>query len=293
MDVSLDSVAESLGLPYPISPPMQVKFHTYDKKIISGLDWGGNGPPVIFLHGGMLTARTWDLVCSLLRDRYHCLALDIRGHGDSDWFDEYTIPDCVADTIGVIEQSGWKEAHLVGMSLGGAVAAYTTLSEAGFKKLSLTMVDVAPNIEFEKSSRLRDFIAGDYVKNGAEALLVHARSLGARGTDEQLLYRYNCMIKQNQDKTWSWKSDNRKRPDFPHILKYLNNLNSRAYELTLPCLVIRGGLSQILTKSAAEDFVSRCPDARFKVVENAGHSVQEDNPIGLAKVLEEFWCRVA
>src|SRR5207249_1787950 len=50
------------------------------------LDWGTPGqPPVLFLHGGSLTAHTWDLVCLALRQRYHCQALDLRGHGDSGW----------------------------------------------------------------------------------------------------------------------------------------------------------------------------------------------------------------
>src|SRR5438552_15884787 len=52
------------------------------------LDWGGRGTPVLFLHGGGLTAHTWDLVCLALRSEYRCLALDLRGHGDSEWSPE-------------------------------------------------------------------------------------------------------------------------------------------------------------------------------------------------------------
>ena len=49
------------------------------------LDWGGNGHPIVFLHGGGLNAHTWDVVALMLRDRYRCIALDQRGHGDSEW----------------------------------------------------------------------------------------------------------------------------------------------------------------------------------------------------------------
>src|ERR671918_719277 len=50
------------------------------------LDWGSRGKrPILFLHGGGLSAHTWDLVCLALRPDYHCLALDQRGHGDTDW----------------------------------------------------------------------------------------------------------------------------------------------------------------------------------------------------------------
>src|ERR1700749_4658511 len=49
------------------------------------LDWGGSGHPILFLHGGGLNAHTWDVVALMLRDRYRCVALDQRGHGDSEW----------------------------------------------------------------------------------------------------------------------------------------------------------------------------------------------------------------
>src|SRR3954452_13087515 len=50
------------------------------------LDWGTSGrPPIVFLHGGGQTAHTWDFVCLALRAGHHCVALDQRGHGDSEW----------------------------------------------------------------------------------------------------------------------------------------------------------------------------------------------------------------
>ena len=53
------------------------------------LDWGIKGlPPVVFLHGGGLNAHTWDIVCAALRRERHCLALDQRGHGESEWSPE-------------------------------------------------------------------------------------------------------------------------------------------------------------------------------------------------------------
>src|ERR1700730_12490940 len=49
------------------------------------LDCGGDGHPIVFLHGGGLNAHTWDVVALMLHERYRCVALDQRGHGDSDW----------------------------------------------------------------------------------------------------------------------------------------------------------------------------------------------------------------
>src|SRR2546423_5735877 len=66
------------------------------------VDWGAaSGMPLLFLHGGGLTCRTWDLVCLALRDRYRCLALDLRGHGDSEWDrdGDYDIDAIAADVF--------------------------------------------------------------------------------------------------------------------------------------------------------------------------------------------------
>src|SRR5207237_1043758 len=66
------------------------------------VDWGAaNGMPLLFLHGGGLTCRTWDLLCLSLRERYQCLALDLRGHGDSEWAadGDYDVDAIAADVF--------------------------------------------------------------------------------------------------------------------------------------------------------------------------------------------------
>src|SRR5271165_4559745 len=52
-------------------------------------DWDGDGPPLVMLHGLTGHARTWDDTAAALSDRYHVLALDQRGHGDTDWAPRY------------------------------------------------------------------------------------------------------------------------------------------------------------------------------------------------------------
>ena len=67
-----------------IVPPVDryVRLHG---RLVHFLDWGGLGQPMLFLHGLGLTAHTWNLVCLALRPAYRCYAVDLRGHGDSDW----------------------------------------------------------------------------------------------------------------------------------------------------------------------------------------------------------------
>src|SRR5437899_5549092 len=101
------------------------------------LDWGTSGQrPILFLHGGALTAHTWDLCCLALRDEFHCMALDQRGHGDSDWAPDadYSIGAQREDVRGFAEAMGLGQFVLVGMSMGAinglayAIAYPETLS---------------------------------------------------------------------------------------------------------------------------------------------------------------------
>jgi pimeloyl-ACP methyl ester carboxylesterase len=285
----LSLVAAKLQLPPPGPGPADLTFIGAHGNRLHALDWGGEGPPVLFLHGGALTAHTWDLACLQLRAAYRCLCLDLRGHGDSDWTDSYRVEDYAQDAIAVIEAMGWQRPHLVGMSLGGVTAAYAALAARGFRPASLTLVDVAPGVAFDETERMREFIGGDTVRQGVRALVEEARRLGARGDDAALIYRYATLVRENPDGSWGWKRDSRRPPDFPHILAKLEALTERAAEFIWPCLVVRGGLSRILSDEAAAAFAASCPDGRWQVVENAGHSVQEDNPSGLAEALTDFW----
>src|SRR5438034_10030481 len=89
------------------------------------LDWGNPQlPHVVLLHGGSLTAHTWDMAALLLRDKYHLVALDQRGHGDTDWTPDNQLDRdngelMLEDTRQFIEHLGYDRLSLVGMSMGG------------------------------------------------------------------------------------------------------------------------------------------------------------------------------
>ena len=126
------------------------------------LDWGTKGlRPILFLHGGALTAHTWDLCCLALRGEFHCVALDQRGHGDSDWAPDadYSIGAQREDIRGFADRLGLDRFALVGQSMGAinglafAVAHPERLS-------ALVMIDAGPEVRRRGSSRIRDFVNG-------------------------------------------------------------------------------------------------------------------------------------
>jgi esterase len=111
------------------------------------LDWGGSGVPILFLHGGGINAHTWDCVAVMLRERYRCIALDQRGHGDSEWSPvvDYRVAAHVGDIEGLIEATKLDRPIVVGQSMGGINAiAYATRHSDRMR--AMVIVDVAPEI---------------------------------------------------------------------------------------------------------------------------------------------------
>ena len=83
---------------------------------LSALHWSGRGVPLLLLHGGALSAHTWDLVCMALGDDAECVALDLPGHGHSGWLDSYSIDSIVSDVGQFVDRLGWPTLHIGGMS---------------------------------------------------------------------------------------------------------------------------------------------------------------------------------
>ena len=88
------------------------------------LDWGGEALPLLLcIHGYAQNAHSWDFTALALRDRYRVLALDLRGHGDSQWAPDgdYTQPGYLADLEAFIDAVAPGPLVVVGLSLGGSV----------------------------------------------------------------------------------------------------------------------------------------------------------------------------
>src|SRR5262245_40698091 len=112
------------------------------------LDWGREDePPLLLLHGGAQTAHSWDEVAPDLARDHHVLALDQRGHGDTDWAPggRYRREDFVGDIGRFLDDRRWPVATIMALSLGGlnAIAFAATHPE---RMTGLIVVDVTPTI---------------------------------------------------------------------------------------------------------------------------------------------------
>lgn len=135
------------------------------------LDWGNEGArPLLFLHGGGLTAHTFDLVCLALRTDYRCLALDQRGHGDSEWspVEDYGTATHAADIAAFIEAFDLTGLVMVGMSMG-ALNAIHYAADHGDRLAALILIDAGPELQAEGSARIRSFMSEAQECGGARS----------------------------------------------------------------------------------------------------------------------------
>ncbi|MEU4704352.1 alpha/beta fold hydrolase [Nonomuraea dietziae] len=287
MIAALTDLAAALGVTiHDPAPPREIGFSRSGCRL-HGFDWGGTGAPVILLHGGGLTAHTWDLVCLGLRGAARLVALDLRGHGDSDWSDDYRIDTMAADVVAAADHLGFDRVRLVGMSLGGVIAAHVADARPDLVE-RLVLIDVAPGVDFDSTRRVRDFMAGLGPVRDLETVVEAAMRVNPQADRASVAYRMSTLFRRAPDGDWVPKGDLRP-PDFPAILAVIDRL---ADQLTkTPVLLVRGGRSRVLPQAAAERLVGQIPDGRLVVVPDAGHNVQEDNPAALTTALRAFLTR--
>ena len=256
------------------------------------LDWGKEGQrPILFLHGGALTAHTWDLCCLALRDEFHCLALDQRGHGDTDWAPDanYSISAQREDVKGFAEALGLDRFVLVGMSMGAinglayAIAYPETLS-------ALVLIDAGPNVRRPGSRRIRDFVNGGAEPESLEAIIDRALSFNPRR--DPVILRRSLMhnLRRQDDGHWVWKYDRRRFQGMggdQHAAER-RGLADGLTSVACPTLVVRGGESDVFHDEDAERLAAGLPDGRWVKIPRAGHTVQGDNPKDLVAALREF-----
>jgi pimeloyl-ACP methyl ester carboxylesterase len=256
------------------------------------LDWGTKGlRPILFLHGGALTAHTWDLCCLALRDEFHCLALDQRGHGDTDWAPDadYSIGAQREDIRGFADRLGLDRFVLVGQSMGAinGLAFAVTHPE---RLSALVMIDAGPEVRRRGSSRIREFVNGGEKPETLEEIIERALSFNPR-RDPQILRRslmHN--LRPQPDGSWSWKYDRSRfqRLDQDTHLAERRRLADNLANVTCPALVVRGAESDVFHQDDAERLAQNFPDGRQITIAQAGHTVQGDNPKDLVAALREF-----
>lgn len=248
-------------------------------------------PTILMLHGGGQNRHSWHKTGQILAGRgYHVVALDTRGHGDSDRSPnaDYAIETLTADALSVIDAIG-RPVALIGASMGG-LTGIMVADQAGPQRVSkLVLVDVVPRYEKDGSARIRDFMLShidgfDSLEQAAEAVAEYLPHRTKPRSPEGL--KKNLRLRDGRW-YWHWDPAMMSKPGDDPALR-TEKLESAAIGLQIPILLIRGKLSDVVSTEGVDDFLSKVPGARFVELSGAGHTAAGDDNDAFSAAVVEF-----
>lgn len=275
------------------------------------LEWSREGVPLLFVHGFGNEAHVWDDLAPAVAPYYRTLALDLRGHGDSDRDPEarYDYDFHVADLEAVTAALGIDRLVLVGHSLGGRIAMLFA-GRHPERMAGLVIVDSAPELDPRGTVRIQLDVqrggaggaaaaggGGPSFASEAEYRELLARNYPAAGREQLhrlarhgLRPRADGRLEPKLDPAWfrgrqvAGEAEMREREG--RITRALWEALGR---VPCPALVIRGAASDVVSADVADRMAEEAlGQGRLVVIPRAGHSVMVDNPEACRDALTAF-----
>lgn len=256
-------------------------------------DWDGNGAPLVMLHGLSGHARTWDHTAAALSDRYHVLALDQRGHGDTDWAPQYGLGPMAEDLLGFLDALDLPEVTLMGLSMGGLVS-FVFAARHPERVTRAVIMDIGPEIAPAGSANVASSLAAKDIFSSEDEAFAQARAANPRPADATLRHRVRHNLRAQRDGTLTFKYDNALRRN-PRALFDLtpDQLWADWRALTCPVLLVRGEDSDVLAAHTAQRMLAGNANVGFASIPDCGHSITLDSPDGLLEVISPWLASAA
>jgi len=261
-----------------------------------GVDAAAGRPTILMLHGGGQNRFSWKNTGQVLADAgFHVVALDSRGHGDSDRAPDadYDVETLTADVMQVLDAIG-RPVILIGASMGGLTGILVADRAGPDRVARLVLVDVVPRFEKNGSARIREFMFSGLhgfgsLEEAADAVAAYlpyrTRPRSPEGLKKNLRLR---------DGRWYWHWDPAfmtKPGDDPQLRT--EKFEQAAADLTIPVLLIRGKLSDVVSPEGVRHFLDTVPNAEFVELSDAGHTAAGDDNDAFSNVVETFVTRSA
>ncbi len=284
--------AAEVGLEWRGAPTVErVGVTLDDGRVMRGLRWGTATPEIVFLHGGGQNAHTWDTV-ALALDR-PLLAIDLPGHGHSDGTATGVAisPRSLAQDMAAVVASLAPEAALVvGMSLGGMTAMELAVVAPSLVR-KLMMVDVTPGADKEKTSDILAFLAGPESFASFDEILERTVLFNPTRSESSLRRGILHNAVEQTDGSWVWRHQRGGAADM--VERHDGDFDfSRLWDdlatIEVPLQLVVGDLSPVVDEDDQATFRARQPGARIVTVADAGHSIQGDQPLEFARLVESF-----
>jgi pimeloyl-ACP methyl ester carboxylesterase len=256
------------------------------------LDWGTDGkPPLICLHGHTLQAHIWDEFAEAASSSYHVLALDQRGHGESQWADTgYARDRFVEDLAAFADALGLSRFALAGLSMGGWHALLYAVDHPE-RVERIVIVDIAPEQSAVSMAMMAKWPPTPMDFSSLDAAVEWARLGNPWASDAGLRKDTENKMRRREDGRWTWKADpaliNVALPDPTDPI--LIGRYWKAVE-TIPCpiLEVRGAESTVVSDEVVQRMEKAGKQFRSVDVAGTGHVVTVDKPQGFIKATSEF-----
>ena len=282
--------AAEFGLPYDGPPTVRREtVAVAPGRHLSALVWGDAPPELVFLHGGAQNAHTWDTVAMALGRPLVCL--DLPGHGHSDApaegsLDVRTNALDVAAAIGVLAP---EARAVVGMSLGGLTTIALADSHPDLVRRAV-LVDVTPRVEGPGAAAIVAFVNGPESFADFDELLARTIEFNPTRSESSLRRGILHNALQRDDGTWVWRyrrfTEGSASPERSLPTEDLWDALERIH---VPLMLVRGMRGgSVVDDDAEAELRRRQPTARVEHVADAGHSVQGDDPLELARLITDF-----
>jgi pimeloyl-ACP methyl ester carboxylesterase len=257
-------------------------------------DVGGDlhGVPVLLLHGGGQTRHSWGRAAVELSVRgYYVAALDLRGHGDSEWAPDsnYSIDAQVGDIRAVMRQMPTPPV-LIGASMGGLIAL-TVAGESEEPAIrALVLVDVTPKVDPGGRARIIGFMRDRSdgfasIEEAADAIATYMPHR-PRPRNVSGLHRN---LRRHADGRWYWHWDPRFFDTFePDPASAARRYTAAADNVRVPTLLVRGGKSELVTAESVRHFRESIPHAEHVDVADAAHMIAGDRNDAFNEVVLDF-----
>ena len=289
---SLLTSAADLSIPHSPNIAYQSRNIVLRNQRFHFLEWGApDAQPIVLLHGGHQSAHSWDLVSLHLADRFRVLALDQRGHGDSEWSRDanYSNHEMSLDAEAFMDALELEKPILMGHSMGGRNSLLLTKRDPS-RLRGLVVVDVGPEISDEGRKLISAFVRNNEEFDDLEHFVRNVREYDPYRSREHIerTVKYNMLCRA--DGKYISKCDpTPRRVGILNTNPAADNVSlddTRAFDV--PVLVVRGETSKILAPDAAVRFEDALPKGQLVTVPECGHNVHSQNTHGFLEALGPF-----
>lgn len=252
--------------------------------------------PIVIVHGLSYFSYDWTGPAASLATDREVVAIDQRGFGESEWSParKYDLRQQAADIIAVLDHFGWKQAILVGHSMGGRICLCATAWYPE-RVAALVSLDFAPDLGPPGRRHVAEQIGRqpDLFASVDEAIRYHKSD----PADAAVRERFLAFLKPVPD-GFALKRDLHYRDQFRQVLEtgksHQTGVDAWALlaDIKVPTLVVRASNSELFAAETMDKVRSTNP--RAEVVElEGGHDLAHDNPDALVALVRQFIAKLA